>query len=333
MAKPTISHMNNIRVSTEIMNAQRLEAMQQLLLQQQGKTIVEFKAGKLNKSGATVTADPRRGTLSIMESAADGMTRIQWKTRPGGQMETDIVVVPNDATVEKVPECKSGRVFLIRMRSSNRMLFFWMQEPKEEKDDELIEKMKTAFATSRSGAGGGGFMGGASTGSGARGATGGGAGGMEQAIQQFLMSSGMGGSGTAGVPTQQRAANEMAVEQMRQMQATSITNIVSQGQLILDSLEEEDRKKLFEFLPKGQQDAKGFEAAINSPQLQQGASRLTRVLNSAQYGNLVTSFGLRNTGEMGSKAFIDAIKAKFGKKAEEKSSDSKKDEESKMETE
>jgi len=314
------------------MNAQRLEAMQQLLLQQQGKTIVEFKAGKLNKSGTTVTADPRRGTLSLVESAADGMTRIQWKTRPGGQMETDLVVVPTDATVEKVPECKSGRVFLIRMRSSNRMLFFWMQEPKEEKDDELIEKMKTAFATSRSG-GSGGLMG-AAAGSGAAGATGGGgAVGMEQAIQQFLMSSGMGGSGTAGGAAQQQGANQMAVEQMRQMQATSITNIVSQGQLILDSLDEEDRKKLFEFLPKEQQDAKGFEAAINSPQLQQGASRLTRVLNSAQYGNLVTSFGLKNTGEMGSKAFIDAIKAKFGKKGEEKASDSKKDEESKMETE
>jgi len=304
--------------------------MQQLLLQQQGKTIVEFKAGKLKISGTTVTSDPRRGTLMLMESAADGMTRLQWKTRPGGSLEDDLVIIPNDATVEKIPECKTGRVLLVRMRSASRRLFFWMQEPDASKDDEIIDKMKTAFAASR---GQNNMMGGLAA---LRGA-GEGGGDMEQAIQQFLMQQ-QGGApgGNAGSAA---SANQMAVQQMRQMQTYSLTNIMSQSKLILDALDEKASANLFQFLPEGQQDAKGLEACINSPQLQQGASRLTRVLNSAQYGNLVTSFGLMNTGTMGSKAFIDAIQAKFGEKEEEKSEEkeeskeeSKQEEDKKMET-
>mmetsp|Transcript_13127 Transcript_13127/g.18139 ORF Transcript_13127/g.18139 Transcript_13127/m.18139 type:complete len:306 (-) Transcript_13127:220-1137(-) len=301
---------------------QRLEAMQQLMLRQQGEKIVEFKAGILKKNGTTVTADPRRGTVTLLESAADGMTRIQWRTRPGGNLVTDLVVIPNDATVEKVPECKTGRVILVRMRSSQKMLFFWMQEPKDEKDQEIVDKMKNAFASSR---GQGAGMG--------AGAGMGGAGSMEQAIQQFLMQS-RGGSGGAQAQ-QAAAANQMAVEQMRQMQATSITNIISQSSEILEALDEKERARLFEFLPDGQKDAKGFEAAITSPQLQQGANRLDRVLNSAQYGNLATSFGLQNLGEIGSKAFIDAIKLKFPKEEEKKdeAKEENKEEDNKMETE
>ena len=39
--------------------------------------------------------------------------------------------------------------------------------------------------------------------------------------------------------------------------------------------------------------------------------QLNRVLNSAQYGNIAISFGLNNTGEIGSAAFINAINTKF----------------------
>ena len=67
----------------------------------QGEVLVEFKAGKLNQVGTTVTAENRRGTLKMMRTG-DGLTRLQWITRPGDKKEDDVVVIPSDCTVEKV---------------------------------------------------------------------------------------------------------------------------------------------------------------------------------------------------------------------------------------
>jgi len=296
------------------LQARQLEAIQQMMLQQQGKIVCEFKAGKLDFDGASkmVTADPRRGTFLVRESA-DGITRIQWKTRPGNNVETTLVVIPNDISVEKVPECKDGRVFLLRMRSVNRLHFFWMQEPSDSKDDELLDKMKTAFASSNA-PGGGGMV------PGLGGAAGGDASSaMQQLVQQFI-SQQQGGAGAAPASS---SANQLAMQQMQQMRAFSLRGIVSQSQLIMSSLDDDAKKRLCEFLPAGQKDEKGLAACLDSAQLKQGAGRLTRVLNSAQYGNLVTSFGLRNKGDMGAKAFIDAINEKYGKKTEEKKSEKK----------
>lgn len=38
-------------------------------------------------------------------------------------------------------QCKTGRVFLLKFRDSSRKYFYWMQEPNEEKDDELVKKV------------------------------------------------------------------------------------------------------------------------------------------------------------------------------------------------
>ena len=34
-----------------------------------------------------------------------------------------------------------GRVYVLKWKSSNRKLFFWMQEPKEDRDDEFCRKI------------------------------------------------------------------------------------------------------------------------------------------------------------------------------------------------
>ncbi|GAB5359935.1 hypothetical protein AAMO2058_000584800 [Amorphochlora amoebiformis] len=315
-------------------NAQmkRLEALQQMMLQEQGKVIVEFKAGICKQSGTTVTADSRRGTITIKESAGDGRTRIQWRTRPGNKLETNLVIQPGDCTVEKIPECKDGRVLLVRMASTSRKLFFWMQEPKPEGDEDIVKKLKTAFLSARGGGGGGMGIGGAgNVAAGSQGAD------QMQLLQQLLMRQAGAGAGAGagaeagagarlasgsspGVPNN-LVANQMAIQQMQQMRAHSLTYVVNQGSLIMESLDEKSKQALYAFLPEGQQNEDGLKASLTSPQLQQGAKRLTSVLNSAQYGAIATSFGLQNTGEMGCKAFIDAIKRKFPgdrKEAEEK---------------
>ena len=86
-------------------------------------------------------ADTRRGTLRVLMQ--DSLLHIQWLTRPGGQLETanDIIVFPNDAVWERVPECKTGRVYLLRLKQSNKKRFFWMQEPSDAKDEEWAKQI------------------------------------------------------------------------------------------------------------------------------------------------------------------------------------------------
>ena len=43
------------------------------------------------------------------------------------------VIFPDDIEFRKVKACTTGRVFILKFKSSSRKMFFWMQEPKAEK--------------------------------------------------------------------------------------------------------------------------------------------------------------------------------------------------------
>lgn len=52
-----------------------------------------------------------------------------------------MIIFPDDCEFKKVDQCKDGRVFLLKFKSSNRKLFFWLQEPNTDKDDEYCRKV------------------------------------------------------------------------------------------------------------------------------------------------------------------------------------------------
>ena len=44
--------------------------------------------------------------------------------------------------MKRVPQCTTGRVFLLKFRdSTTRRFFYWLQEPKEDKDEDLLKKV------------------------------------------------------------------------------------------------------------------------------------------------------------------------------------------------
>lgn len=69
------------------------------------------------------------------------MTHFCWKDRTSGNVEDDLIIFPDDCEFKKVDQCKDGRVFLLKFKSSNRKLFFWLQEPTNDKDEEYCRKV------------------------------------------------------------------------------------------------------------------------------------------------------------------------------------------------
>jgi len=64
-----------------------------------------------------------------------------WKDRTSGQVEDDLIIFPDDVEFRKVAQCTTGRVFVLKFKSNNRRCFYWMQEPKTEKDDDFCTKV------------------------------------------------------------------------------------------------------------------------------------------------------------------------------------------------
>uniref|UniRef100_A0A336LMR4 Proteasomal ubiquitin receptor ADRM1 homolog n=1 Tax=Culicoides sonorensis TaxID=179676 RepID=A0A336LMR4_CULSO len=102
--------------------------------------LVEFRAGRMNMAGKMVHPDSRKGLVYLYQSD-DQLIHFCWKDRTTGNVEDDLIIFPDDCEFKKVEQCKTGRVFLLRFKSSNRKLFFWMQEPKTDKDDEWCRRI------------------------------------------------------------------------------------------------------------------------------------------------------------------------------------------------
>lgn len=106
----------------------------------QQKHLVEFKAGKMTVKGNMVHPDKRKGLLYVYQSD-DALMHFCWKDRQTGTVEDDLIIFPDDCEFKRVPECTTGRVYLLRFKSSNRKLFFWVQEAKTDKDEENCRRI------------------------------------------------------------------------------------------------------------------------------------------------------------------------------------------------
>merc|ERR1712106_429360 len=100
------------------------------------------RAGKMNLNLSTkmVSPDKRKGMLTVLQSD-DQLMHLQWKDRTTSTIEDDLIIFPDDVEFKAVPACTTGRVFVLKFKTSNKRMFFWMQEPKSDKDEELCKKV------------------------------------------------------------------------------------------------------------------------------------------------------------------------------------------------
>ena len=89
------------------------------------------------------------------------------------------VIFPDDIEFRKVKACTTGRVFILKFKSSSRKMFFWMQEPKADKDEDNCKKVNDYLNNPPAARAGGG---GSGSGSGRGGSGGGGSGMLEDSI-------------------------------------------------------------------------------------------------------------------------------------------------------
>jgi len=108
----------------------------------QSKAMVEFRAGKMTTQAGSnlVSPDKRKGLIQI-EQGEDQLMHFKWKDRGTGVVEDDLIIFPDDIEFVRVKQCTTGRVFVLKFKSSSRRMFFWMQEPKEDKDEEYCKKV------------------------------------------------------------------------------------------------------------------------------------------------------------------------------------------------
>jgi len=126
--------------------------------------LVEFKAGKMFMgSNNLVTPDKKKGLVYVYQSD-DSLMHFCWKDRGSGEVVDDLIIFPDDVMFKHIPPAKISaarceRIYVLKFKASSRKFFFWMQEPKSDKDTELASKVNNLLNNppapgSRSGAGG-----------------------------------------------------------------------------------------------------------------------------------------------------------------------------------
>jgi len=91
-----------------------------------------------------VDPSPTKGLVSIVP-ADDGLLHFYWANRENNNVEEDLILFPGDASFVPVDEAQGGRTYVLKFASSDKRLFFWMQDLDASKDSENALKINNAL--------------------------------------------------------------------------------------------------------------------------------------------------------------------------------------------
>ncbi|XP_009996921.1 PREDICTED: proteasomal ubiquitin receptor ADRM1 isoform X2 [Chaetura pelagica] len=318
------------------------------------KYLVEFRAGKMSLKGSTVTPDKRKGLVYIQQTD-DSLIHFCWKDRTSGNVEDDLIIFPDDCEFKRVPQCTTGRVYVLKFKAGSKRLFFWMQEPKTDKDEEHCRKVNEYLNNPPMP----GALGGNASGGHELSALGGGLGALTGPGLASLL--GSGGPPTSSSSSSSRSQSA-AVTPSSSTSSTRVTPApavpapaaVTSPSPVPSSVDlatvltpeimapilanAEVQERLMPYLPSGEslpQTAEEIQNTLTSPQFQQALSMFSAALASGQLGPLMSQFGLpaeavdaANKGDV--EAFAKAMQNSVKSDQKEGDSKDKKDEEEDM---
>ncbi|GCB66792.1 hypothetical protein scyTo_0005034 [Scyliorhinus torazame] len=274
------------------------------------KYLVEFRAGKMSLNGSTVTPDKRKGQVYIQQTD-DSLIHFCWKDRTAGTVEDDLIIFPDDCEFKRVAQCTTGRVFVLKFKTGSKRLFFWMQEPKSDKDEEFCRKVNEYLNNPPMP----GALGGSGSSGGHELAALGGESGLQSLLgnmshnqlMQLMGATGLGGlaSGSATSPTQPIQLRDLqsilasmtvpATAEGTGQQAVDLSSVLTPEIMAPILANSEVQERLLPYLPTGEslpQPAEEIQNTLTSPQFQQAMSMFSAALASGQLGPLMSQFGL-----------------------------------------
>lgn len=90
---------------------------------------------------AIARIEERNMGVVYMDQSDDQLMHFYWKERKSADPEDDFIIFPDEAELLRVDECTTGRVYILKFKSSSQKVFYWMQSKKDEKDDELVSRV------------------------------------------------------------------------------------------------------------------------------------------------------------------------------------------------
>ncbi|KAF9432270.1 hypothetical protein BGZ76_011035 [Entomortierella beljakovae] len=106
--------------------------------------LLQFKAGRCFREGTTNTVRPDATKGLVYMQKEDDLMHFYWKDRTtDSNGSEDLILFPGDAELKKVPECTTGRVFVLQFKSSSQKLFFWLQEANTDRDEIILQQANT----------------------------------------------------------------------------------------------------------------------------------------------------------------------------------------------
>ncbi|GAN07509.1 conserved hypothetical protein [Mucor ambiguus] len=80
-------------------------------------------------------------SVVYMDQSDDQLMHFYWKERKAADPEDDFIIFPDEAELLRVNECTTGRVYILKFKSSSQKVFYWMQSKNDEKDEELVSRV------------------------------------------------------------------------------------------------------------------------------------------------------------------------------------------------
>lgn len=226
----------------------------------------------MNWDGRWVKPDKRKGKLVLL-NGDDDLMYVRWHDRekpPTADPEMNLVVV-NDVYLEKIDKCTTGRVYLLRFTSSpDKKEFFWMQEPKDDGDADLVKKFNDSVGATIPAAGAAAPAGTAATP---------GAGTPTPPVDPQL----------AGILQQFLAQGGAQQERKPPVPLGAVLTTEVLQTLLTDDAAMTEMASL---MPEGQRTPEDIRETLASPQLQQSLSSLTQAVHSDQLPVLFAGLGL-----------------------------------------
>uniref|UniRef100_A0A8C7EDV8 ADRM1 26S proteasome ubiquitin receptor n=1 Tax=Nothoprocta perdicaria TaxID=30464 RepID=A0A8C7EDV8_NOTPE len=296
------------------------------------KYLVEFRAGKMSLKGSTVTPDKRKGLVYIQQTD-DSLIHFCWKDRTSGNVEDDLIIFPDDCEFKRVPQCTTGRVYVLKFKAGSKRLFFWMQEPKTDKDEEHCRKVNEYLNNPPMP----GALGGNTSGGHELSALGGTVHSLSRS-QSAAVTPSSTTSSTRVTPAPSAPAAASVTSPSPVPSSVDLATVLTPEIMAPILANAEVQERLMPYLPSGEslpQTAEEIQNTLTSPQFQQALSMFSAALASGQLGPLMSQFGLpaeavdaANKGDV--EAFAKAMQNSVKSDQKEGDSKDKKDEEEDM---